>query len=104
MIMASVYTDATYSCYRAWTQHTDRMFGSITEQLKTESDGHGSCGSRVSEPAGTSHSTKQLRQCLFRSYCPMHFRKLISLSIKHDLRLPNNMTASCLRLWQLHIK
>jgi hypothetical protein len=34
----------------------------------------------------------------------MHFRKLISLSIKHDLRLLNNMTVSCLRLWQLHIK
>jgi len=34
----------------------------------------------------------------------MHFRKLIALSIKHDLRLPNNMTASCLRLRQLHIK
>jgi len=30
-------------------QHTDRMFGSFIEQLKAESDGHGSCGSSVSE-------------------------------------------------------
>ena len=50
MIMASIYTDARHSCYqRVWTQHTGHVFGSIIEQLKTESDGHGSCGSRVSE-------------------------------------------------------
>jgi hypothetical protein len=49
MIMASEYTDATYSCYHAWTQYTACMFGSIIEQLKTESDGHGSCGGSVSE-------------------------------------------------------
>jgi len=34
----------------------------------------------------------------------MHFRKMTSLSIEHDFRLLNKMTASCLRLRQLHIK
>jgi hypothetical protein len=40
------------------------MFGSTIEKPKAESDGHGGCGIRAIEPAGTSNSTKQFRRYL----------------------------------------
>jgi len=37
------------------------MFGSTLEQLKAESHGHGGCGIRAIERAGTANRTKQFR-------------------------------------------
>ena len=51
-----------YECLDVITQ--DRMVGWTIGEPKAESDGHGGCGSRAIEPAGTFNSTKQFRRYL----------------------------------------
>ena len=82
------------------------MLGSTIEQLKAESDGHDRCGIRAIEEAGTSNSTKQLRRYLeeLLSNATPPQAKLASLSTERDVRLLNNMSASCLMLRRLHMK